>query len=61
MNPEIMKAVGFEKAVKDIKAEKCPTCGEYVSANNFRDRLSLEEFRISGMCQVCQDSIFGTD
>lgn len=25
----------------------------------FRDRTSRDEFRISGMCQDCQDSVFG--
>lgn len=34
----------------------CPGCaGE---ANGFRDKLSVAEFRISGLCQNCQDAIF---
>lgn len=28
-------------------------------ASSFRDALSAKEYRISGMCQSCQDSIFG--
>jgi hypothetical protein len=27
----------------------------------FRDDLSRKEFSISGMCQSCQDSVFGAD
>jgi hypothetical protein len=26
----------------------------------FTDELSRKEFTISGMCQTCQDSVFGT-
>ena len=26
---------------------------------NFRDELSSKEYRISGLCQNCQDSVFG--
>lgn len=40
-----------------IVANRCATCGE--TASSFRDELSRREYRISGMCQVCQDSIFG--
>lgn len=28
-------------------------------ATEFRDELSEKEYRISGLCQTCQDSIFG--
>lgn len=34
----------------------CPTCGG--SITDFRDSESREEYRISGMCQGCQDSVF---
>lgn len=36
---------------------KCPTCTQPVG--EFRDDLSRKEFSISGMCQKCQDSVFG--
>ena len=45
-----------EKAVA-IKAQKCPCCFEKIG--DFRDELSKKEFSISGMCQKCQDSVFG--
>lgn len=32
-------------------------CGKPVTA--FDDALSAREFQISGLCQTCQDSIFG--
>jgi len=39
---------------------KCPTCPrEFDSSSEFRDNLSKEEYKISGMCQFCQDKVFG--
>ena len=35
----------------------CMTCDE--DATDFRDELSQKEYTISGMCQACQDKIFG--
>lgn len=34
-------------------------CGGSVSVQGFRDEISKKEFRISGLCQKCQDSVFG--
>jgi len=59
MNKEIMKQAGFGKSVESVEAGKCPTCQQPIDATTFRDELSLREFKISGMCQKCQDSIFG--
>lgn len=40
----------------------CPFCGkEHQSADDFRNEISLQEFRISGLCQECQDATFGVD
>lgn len=36
----------------------CVSCGK--SAAEFRDDLSRREYGISGLCQACQDSVFGT-
>jgi len=35
----------------------CVTCGK--NASEFKDALSRKEYSISGMCQSCQDSVFG--
>jgi hypothetical protein len=35
----------------------CSTTG--ITENAFRDDTSLREFHISGLCQMCQDKIFG--
>ena len=41
---------------ESLNQRSCVTCGK--SANEFRDKLSVKEYGISGMCQVCQDIVF---
>jgi len=38
---------------------QCVKCGEFNL--EFNDELSRKEYGISGLCQCCQDSIFGTE
>lgn len=43
---------------KETVAErKCIICGNTNLV--FRDSLSVDEYKISGMCQSCQDDTFG--
>jgi formylmethanofuran dehydrogenase subunit E len=49
----------FPEAKKLKDSGKCPTCKEDVGT--FRNKASEREFDISGMCQKCQDSVFGMD
>lgn len=58
MNKNIMRAAGFGKQVEAVEAGKCPFCGQVVDPSEFRDELSKREFKISGLCQKCQDSMF---
>jgi hypothetical protein len=39
----------------------CATCPDSfgLTESSFRDDLSVKEYQISGMCQKCQDSVFG--
>lgn len=48
-----------ESGLKDIG--NCPLCMKPIKDNEFRNELSEKEFRSSGMCQSCQDKIFGKD
>jgi hypothetical protein len=57
MNEEIMKKAGFGEHIKRIKGGRCPICDKKIEG--FRDSLSLKEYNISGLCQECQDNIFG--
>ncbi len=58
MNEDIMKSMGFHKEMENVKNRKCPLCGEKININDFKDPLSIKEFKISGMCQKCQDEVF---
>jgi len=60
MNRDIMLAAGFGKSLDLIDGGKCPTCSAEID-HNFRDELSLKEYKISGMCQDCQDSFFSVE
>jgi hypothetical protein len=42
---------------RERHGDVCVTCGGEVG--EFRDALSRKEYGISGMCQKCQDSVFG--
>jgi hypothetical protein len=45
-----------------IRLGKCMTCDRVGNTHtSFRDDLSRKEYQISGMCQRCQDDIFGAD
>lgn len=39
----------------------CVLCKAKVDYTTFRNAISLREYAISGMCQECQDSVFGLD
>jgi hypothetical protein len=45
-------------ANKFIAVDKCVFCGCDVTEKSFRDERSKREYKISGICQKCQDTIF---
>jgi hypothetical protein len=56
----IANTLGQDRRIA-IRADRCQPapigCGG--PATEFRDHLSAKEYRISGLCQKCQDAIFG--
>jgi hypothetical protein len=58
MNKDIMNAMGFGDQVKKVEHGFCPFCSKPVSKDEFRDELSKREYKISGLCQACQDETF---
>ena len=47
---------------KELKAQGvCPDCKRDMKDARFKDHLSQQEFKISGLCQVCQDEIFNIE
>ena len=56
-SPTIRKR--FPSAVEDAKDDICPSCKQKIT--EFRDSQSIAEYKISGLCQKCQDRLFGSD
>ena len=59
MNKDVLKAMGFSEEVARVEWGMCPFCSKKIDADSFRDELSVKEFKISGLCQECQDLMFG--
>lgn len=60
MEKSLSHIMGFDRH-EHISGNRCVPapigCGG--EANEFRDEQSRREYSISGLCQKCQDSIFG--
>jgi hypothetical protein len=59
MNKAIMRQAGFGAEVDQYEAHICPLCHRKLDFTDFRDGLSMKEWHISGLCQKCQDEVFG--
>ena len=51
-----VKLFGRSKVLA-VAGEQCVKCG--ASELEFKDEVSKKEYGISGLCQTCQDEIFG--
>lgn len=49
----------LRKTIEEDEAKVCVWCRK--NAGGFRDELSAREFKISGLCQECQDKTFRSD
>jgi len=56
MLESLSKQLGTPRSVA-FESSTCVTCSG--KAKGFRDATSKKEYTISGMCQDCQDSIWG--
>jgi len=59
MNKRILEALGFEEEVQNVELGLCPFCNQPIRVDEFKDELSIKEYKISGLCQRCQDGFFG--
>jgi hypothetical protein len=41
-----------------IKNKRCTCCERPIDIKDFHDEMSVKEYRISGLCQWCQDDVF---
>ncbi len=58
---QVIKDILGINRVESIKSDKCVFGDPPHDAKEFRNEISRKEYTISGMCQKCQDSIFGVD
>lgn len=58
MGREMIKKI-FPEKYKLIQKGQCPSCKKVIEG--FRNAISLKEYRLSGLCQECQDGVFGVD
>lgn len=56
---DLLRAAGLEKEVEAVEHGYCPFCKTIIKPEDFKDELSRKEFRVSGLCQSCQDEMFG--
>ena len=49
----------FPEARESVKEGKCVTCNRDIKEEDFENALSRKEFSTSGMCQKCQNKVFG--
>lgn len=54
-----MLAAGFGEEVALVNECKCPFCEKPINMSDFRTELDKREYQISGLCQSCQDEMFG--
>ena len=60
MNKEFLKEL-FPEEFARIELGNCPFCKKHIDPDSFRNEISKREFKISGLCQDCQDKMFGKD
>ena len=57
---KMLRDLGFDDEMDNVDEGRCAICGSYkVRYDDFKDSLSWKEFKISHMCQECQDKTFG--
>lgn len=57
---EFLSDVCGKDREETIRSWGCTTCDRTFGEGEFKDDLSVTEYRISGMCQQCQDSFWVT-
>jgi len=59
MNKELMRSMGFDKEMDNVENSKCPSCDKIIDPiTEFKDEISLRDFKITGFCQKCQDKLY---
>jgi hypothetical protein len=56
--PRPVDAIFGATRLESIRALVCEWCGADCRGKAFHDEVSAAEYRISGLCQDCQDKVF---
>ena len=57
---DLLAILGGSPRKEVITEGRCVSCKtDSITEDSFRDALSIKEYKISGMCQKCQDDFFG--
>jgi hypothetical protein len=54
-----LRELGFWQEVAIVEDCRCSFCTERVDEDEFRNEVFMREFESSGLCQGCQDTVFG--
>lgn len=54
-----LRAMRLGRKVAIVENCRCPLCAERVNKEEFRNEVFMREFESSGLCQGCQDTVFG--
>lgn len=54
-----LRSLGFGREILLVEGCKCPLCADMVNKEDFRSEVFMKEFKRSGLCQGCQDTVFG--
>ena len=58
-NKKFLRALKFGHKVAPVKECSCPVCALRVDIEEFRNKVFVREFEITGLCQECMDTVFG--
>jgi hypothetical protein len=56
---KFLRTLGFGREVAIVEDCRCPLCTERVDEEEFRNEVFMKEFRTTGLCQGCLDTVFG--
>ena len=56
---ELSKSIRIWREVAIVEDCRCPSCAARVDEDEFRNEVFMKEFESSGLCQGCQDTVFG--
>ena len=59
LNKPVFKMKEFAEEKHMVEEDVCVFCKTHIKEDDFKDELSKREYSISGMCQTCQDRLFG--